>query len=63
MPVFIMQMVRLWGLRIPFVVLFAKVLQYGHNGIFWGITVSNLIITFIAFLWFKSGSWKRKAIT
>jgi putative MATE family efflux protein len=62
MPVFIMQMIRLWGLRIPFVVLFAKVLGYGHNGIFWGMTVSNLVITIISFLWFKSGSWKRKAI-
>jgi putative MATE family efflux protein len=62
MPVFIMQMIRLWGLRIPFVLLFAKVLGYGDNGIFWGMTVSNLVITVMAYLWFKSGSWKRKAI-
>jgi putative MATE family efflux protein len=63
MPVFVMQMIRLWGLRIPLVVLFTKVLNYGDNGIFWGMTLSNLIITLLAFLWFKSGSWKRKAIT
>ncbi len=62
MPVFVMQMIRLWGLRIPFVLLFAKMLNLGYAGIFWGMTVSNLIITIISFLWFKSGSWKRKAI-
>jgi putative MATE family efflux protein len=62
MPVLVMQLVRLWGLRIPFVWLFAKHLNYGENGIFWGMTFSNAVIAIIAFLWVKSGSWKRKTI-
>ena len=61
-PVFIMQMIRLWVLRIPCVWLLAKHLHYGENGIFWGMTISNMVITVIAFVWFKSGTWKRKAI-
>jgi putative MATE family efflux protein len=61
-PVFIMQMVRLWGLRIPCVLLLSKFLQYGDNGIFWGMTISNFVITVIALIWFKSGTWKKKVI-
>jgi len=62
MPVFIMQMIRLWGLRIPFVIILTKVLHYGPDGIFWGMTISNLVIAIIAFLWFKKGSWKIRII-
>ncbi|TET22728.1 MAG: MATE family efflux transporter, partial [Candidatus Cloacimonadota bacterium] len=62
MPVFIMQMIRLWGLRIPCVLFLSKYLHYGDNGIFWGMTISNLIIAIIAFFWFKSGAWKQKVI-
>lgn len=61
-PVFVMQMIRLWGLRIPFVLLLAKKLHYGADGIFWGMFISNIVITIIAFLWFKTGTWKRKVI-
>lgn len=61
-PVFVMQMVRLWGLRIPFVIILAKKLNYGADGIFWGMFISNMVITVIAFIWFKKGSWKKKVI-
>lgn len=62
LPVFVMQMIRLWVLRIPFVLLLAKKLHFGADGIFWGMFISNMVITLIAFLWFKTGSWKRKML-
>jgi len=62
MPVFVMQMGRLWGLRIPFVLLLTKKLHYGADGIFWGMFISNIVIALISFLWFKTGVWKKKVV-
>ena len=62
MPTLIMQMSRLWLLRIPFAWFLAKVLGYGANGIFWAMFISNMVTAFVSFIWFKSGSWKRKIL-
>jgi putative MATE family efflux protein len=62
MPVFILQIARLWIFRIPLAYLLAKQLNYGPNGIFWAMFISNTIITFISYLWFKTGRWKKNII-
>ena len=62
LPVLIMQIFRLWGVRIPFAYLFAKHWQWGPNGIFWAMFLSNIVITIIAFIWFRRGSWKKGII-
>ena len=61
-PTLIMQMSRLWLLRIPFAWFLAKTLGYGANGIFWAMFISNVVTAFVSFVWFKSGDWKKKII-
>ncbi|MCD6246148.1 MATE family efflux transporter [candidate division WOR-3 bacterium] len=62
MPTLIMQLSRLWLLRIPFAWLLAKTMGYGANGIFWAMFISNTVTAIVSFIWFKSGSWKRKIL-
>ncbi|NIA23608.1 MAG: MATE family efflux transporter [Proteobacteria bacterium] len=62
MPILIMQLSRLWLLRIPFAWLLAKTMGYGANGIFWAMFISNMVTAFMSFVWFKSGGWKKKIV-
>lgn len=61
-PVFVLQIGRLWGLRIPFAYLFVKLMGMGYDGIFWAMFISNSVITFAAYIWYKSGTWKKSAV-
>ena len=61
-PVFVLQISRLWLFRIPFAYLFVQVLNMVHDGIFWSMFISNFVITVIAYIWYRTGTWKKSAL-
>lgn len=61
-PVFVMQIMRLWAFRLPISYILAKTVGMGEDGIFWGMFLSNIIITIISFIWFRTGVWKKRII-
>ncbi len=50
---FIMTTARLWGLRLPMIWLFQHFTNFGRNGIWWAMMLSNLFIVVVGALLFK----------
>jgi putative MATE family efflux protein len=48
-----------WLLQLPFAYLMAITLDFGPAGVFWAITLAEILIAVIAIIWFKKGRWKR----
>jgi putative MATE family efflux protein len=61
MPVMVLNMSRLWGLRIPGAYVLAYLVGMGTAGIWWAMFMSNTVTAVAGWLWFKSGTWKKKA--
>jgi putative MATE family efflux protein len=59
---FIINGLTLWLLQLPLAFVLAKPLDFGVNGIWMAITVSNIINVLISAAWFKVGRWKYKMI-
>ncbi len=51
---------NLWAFRVPFAKLFSR--YFGINGVGMGIALSFVVSFFLAFIYYKTGRWKRKAI-
>lgn len=51
--------VRLWGIRIPLLFLFKHFTSLGVTGIWIAMSISNVIVTFIAHFIYKNGNWKK----
>lgn len=47
-----------WVFQLPFAYLIAVILDYGPIGVFWAITLAEVLIAVIGILWFKRGKWK-----
>ena len=47
-----------WLMQLPFAYLAAIVLDWGPNGVFWAITVVEVLMAIIGMWWFKKGRWK-----
>ncbi|MGE5944941.1 MAG: MATE family efflux transporter [Flavobacteriales bacterium] len=47
-----------WLLQLPFAYLMAVTLDFGPKGVFWAITLAEVLIAIIAIIWFKKGAWK-----
>lgn len=62
LPVMVLNVARLWALRVPGAYLLAKVWGLGPAGIWWSMTISNLVVAIAAMIWFETGTWKRTAI-
>jgi len=56
----IIDIVRLWGLRIPLAYFLGN--QFGSTGIWWGMAFSNIIIAVIALLFYFQGEWQKQII-
>jgi len=54
--------VRLWGIRIPASWLMAVALGMGPIGLWWAMNLSNVLAAVVAFIWFLRGDWKRAVI-
>ncbi len=61
-PVMVLNIARLWGLRIPGAWLLARVLKMGPAGIWWAMFISNTVVAIAAGIWFSTGTWKRTVI-
>ena len=58
-PMFV-TLISLWVVRIP--VSYWLSLKFGTVGIWWGIPIAWVVGLTLAFIYYKSGRWKRKAI-
>ncbi|MCK5130891.1 MAG: MATE family efflux transporter [Candidatus Sabulitectum sp.] len=61
LPVMVLNMSRLWVLRIPGAYLLAYTLGMGPLGIWWAMFISNTVITISGWIWFRKGTWKTQA--
>ncbi len=59
-PVMVLNVARLWGLRVPLAYLLAITLAWGPSGIWWSMFASNLVIATIGFFWLSRGRWLDK---
>lgn len=56
----IMDIIRLWGLRIPLAYFLGN--QFGSTGIWWGMAFSNIITAVIALYFYFQGKWQKQII-
>lgn len=59
-PVMVMNMIRLWGLRLPLAWLLAHALSLGAAGIWWAMFISNVGVAVIGFLLYRTDRWMYK---
>ena len=59
-PPMIADIVRLWVVRVPFAYLFG--LKWGTVGIWWAMSLSNVIAASVAYFIYLKGSWKKAVI-
>ncbi|MBD3335509.1 MAG: MATE family efflux transporter [Candidatus Eisenbacteria bacterium] len=62
LPVMILNLGRLWIVRIPAAYLLAMTLALGPLGIWWAMFLSNTLTAIAGAIWFSMGTWKRKVI-
>lgn len=58
----ILAIIALWGIRLPLAQYLSINLEWGTNGIWWGMFLSNFITAIIAAFWFKRGGWKERVV-
>ncbi|MCF8002242.1 MAG: MATE family efflux transporter [Halanaerobiales bacterium] len=58
----ILAIIALWGIRLPLAQYLSINLDWGTNGIWWGMFLSNFVTAIIAAFWFKRGGWKEKVV-
>ena len=56
----IADLIRLWGVRIPFVLILSKL--YGFNGIFYAMIISNMGALVIVYFFLRLGNWKQRVV-
>ena len=61
-PPMIMQLVRLWGLRVPLSWFFGFALHMGSRGIWTGMLVSNVLAAILALVFLVTVDWHHKVI-
>ncbi len=59
-PVMVLNMSRLWLLRIPGAYLLAYTVGMGPMGIWWAMFISNTVTAVSGFIWFRRGTWKTR---
>ncbi|MCK4261230.1 MAG: MATE family efflux transporter [Halanaerobiales bacterium] len=58
----ILMMGRLWGLRIPMILLFKYFTNWGSSAIWYAMILSNLLICVIGLGIYSTGNWQQKVI-
>jgi len=56
----VVDIVRLWGLRIPFAYFLGN--QFDSTGIWWAMTLSNIIAAIVALYFYLQGGWRKQII-
>jgi putative MATE family efflux protein len=57
-PLMVLQILRIWGFRVPGAYLLSTVFAFGPPGIWFGLFLSNIICFALGLLWLRRGSWK-----
>lgn len=60
---FIMSMTRLWGIRIPMILIFKNFTNLGSSGIWYAMVLSNIIVCILGLCIYKIGKWERKIVS
>ena len=58
-----MEIGRLWGLRIPMILIFKYLIDLGATGIWFSMSASNLLICVYGLIIYKSNKWKKTVIS
>jgi len=61
-PTMVLELSRLWLLRVPLAYLFGIALGWNSAGIWFGMGLSNVVGALIALALFRTGIWKKKVI-
>jgi Na+-driven multidrug efflux pump len=62
-PVMVLNLIRLWIIRVPLSYLLPLIFKMGPKGIWIAMLASNLIVGSWAFILFFKGSWKSKIVS
>ncbi|MCS7239813.1 MAG: MATE family efflux transporter [Candidatus Bipolaricaulota bacterium] len=62
LPTMLLGFLRLWLLRIPLSWLFGFTLGLGASGVWWGMSLSNVVSGLIALALLLSGSWQKTVV-
>ena len=58
----ILAIIALIVLRIPLSYLLSVNLNWGINGVWWGMLIANAVAAIIGIFWFQKGTWKEKEV-
>jgi len=58
-PAMVFSVLSLWVLQIPLAILLPRYPGLGVAGIWWAITVSNVLTAFVAFVWLQRNRWQK----
>ncbi len=61
-PVMALNILRLWGLRVPLALLLSAHPRLGANGIWIAMFLSNVVTATAGFLWLRRGTWLQKIL-
>ncbi|OGO19506.1 MAG: hypothetical protein A2Z15_03370 [Chloroflexi bacterium RBG_16_50_11] len=59
---FIIDLVTMWGIRVPLAILLPKIANLGVYGVRWALVADTVSSAIVFIIYFKSGRWKRKKI-
>lgn len=59
---FIMSMTRLWGIRIPLILIFKYFTDFGSSGIWYAMVLSNVIVCMLGLVLYIFGKWENKIV-
>ncbi|MFW5783091.1 MAG: MATE family efflux transporter, partial [Spirochaetota bacterium] len=59
-PVMVLNVTRLWGIRVPLAYVLIMALGWGAPGIWWAMFASNLVTATAGFYWLSRGRWLHK---
>jgi putative MATE family efflux protein len=59
---FIIDLVTMWGIRVPLAVILPKVANLGVYGIRWALVADTVSSAIVFIIYFKLGRWKRKKV-
>jgi putative MATE family efflux protein len=59
---FIIDLVTMWGIRVPLAIILPKIANLGVYGVRWALVADTVSSAIIFIIYFQSGRWKRKKI-
>ena len=59
----VLTIVTLWVLQFPLAFVLSERTPLEEAGIWWAFPITNVVAAVIAWLWFRRGTWKSRALT